>query len=88
MFAVFTLGGAGSGGQPEIAGCPIFPASNPWNQRVDKLPVAANSATMIRSIGLDGPVHAIPNATVCRFPTGDVTTAAARPSPGHRRRRC
>ena len=43
---------------PTIAGCPIFPASNPWNQRVDKLPVAPNSAAMIRSIGLDAPVHA------------------------------
>jgi len=56
--AVVTLGGAGSGGQPNIAGCPIFPASNPWNQRVDKLPVAANSAAIISSIGLDAPVHA------------------------------
>ena len=43
---------------PTIAGCPIFPASNPWNQRVDKLPVAPSSAAMIRSIGLDEPVHA------------------------------
>ena len=58
VFAVVTLGVAGSGGSAEIVGCPIFPASNPWNQRVDKLPVAANSATMIRSIGLDAPVHA------------------------------
>ena len=58
VFAIFTLGGAGSGGSPAIAGCPIFPVSNPWNERVDKLPVAANSATMIRSIGLDAPVHA------------------------------
>ncbi|HEV2593028.1 MAG TPA: hypothetical protein VGU02_14165 [Gaiellaceae bacterium] len=41
-----------------IAGCPIFPASNPWNQRVDTLPVAANSAQLIASIGLDCPVHA------------------------------
>jgi hypothetical protein len=58
VLALFTLGGAGSVGSPQIAGCPIFPASSPWNQRVDKLPVAANSATMIRSIGLDAPVHA------------------------------
>ena len=49
---------AAPGASPEIAGCPIFPASNPWNQRVDKLPVAPNSAAMIRSIGLDAPVHA------------------------------
>jgi hypothetical protein len=58
VLAVFTLGGAGTGASPEIAGCPIFPVSSPWNQRVDKLPVAANSATMIRSIGLDAAVHA------------------------------
>ena len=36
----------------------MFPASNPWNQRVDSLPVAATSDTMLRSIGLDSPVHA------------------------------
>ena len=43
---------------PRVAGCPLFPASNPWNQRVDTLPVAPDSATLIRSIGLDTPVHA------------------------------
>src|SRR5919202_970426 len=43
---------------PSLAGCPVFPASNPWNQRVDSLPVAANSAALVRSIGLDRPVHA------------------------------
>ena len=43
---------------PAIAGCPIFPASNPWNQPVDTLPVAPNSAQLIASIGLDAPVHA------------------------------
>ena len=43
---------------PRIAGCPLFPASNPWNRPVDHLPVAADSATLIRSIGLDTPVHA------------------------------
>jgi hypothetical protein len=41
-----------------IAGCPVFPANNPWNQRVDTLPVAANSAQLISSIGLGSPVHA------------------------------
>ncbi|MCW2951344.1 MAG: hypothetical protein JWQ48_514 [Conexibacter sp.] len=42
---------------PQIAGCPVFPAANPWNQRVDRLPVATNSATLIRSIGLTAAVH-------------------------------
>src|SRR4051794_4246082 len=38
--------------------CPIFPRSNAWNQRVDHLPVARNSARLVRSIGLGDPVHA------------------------------
>jgi hypothetical protein len=42
---------------PKIAGCQVFPATNAWNQRVDKLPVAADSARMIASIG-DSGVHA------------------------------
>jgi hypothetical protein len=43
---------------PAARHCPVFPASNAWNERVDKLPVAANSAQLIASIGLDSPVHA------------------------------
>jgi hypothetical protein len=37
--------------------CPVFPADNPWNQRVDKLPVARNSSGLIAQIGLSNPVH-------------------------------
>ena len=43
---------------PRLAGCPVFPASNPWNQRVDKLPVAADSGAIVASIGRDAPLHA------------------------------
>jgi hypothetical protein len=43
---------------PAARHCPVFPADNPWNQRVDKLPVSADSARLISSIGLDAPVHA------------------------------
>jgi hypothetical protein len=43
---------------PAARHCPVFPANNPWNQRVDKLPVSADSAQLLRSIGLDAPVHA------------------------------
>jgi hypothetical protein len=43
---------------PSAPLCPIFPRSNAWNQRVDKLPVAKDSAVLIRSIGLDASVHA------------------------------
>jgi hypothetical protein len=42
---------------PGARACPIFPATNPWNERVDHLPVASDSATMIAAIGLDAPVH-------------------------------
>ena len=35
----------------------MFPADNPWNQRVDGLPVAANSAAIIRSIGAGTGLH-------------------------------
>ena len=50
--------GAGAPAAPTIAGCPVFPASNVWNQPVDRLPVSKNSAALIRSIGLDAAVHA------------------------------
>jgi hypothetical protein len=42
---------------PGAPDCPVFPANNPWNQRVDRLPVAGNSAAIIASIGLNDPVH-------------------------------
>jgi hypothetical protein len=43
---------------PAARHCPVFPANNAWNQRVDKLPVATDSAQLIASIGLGAPVHA------------------------------
>jgi hypothetical protein len=41
-----------------IAGCPLFGPSFTTNQRVDRLPVAADSAAIVRSIGLDETFHA------------------------------
>ena len=55
-----TLGGAAASAS-RVAGapaCPVFPADNPWNRRVDSLPVAADSETIVRSIGLDDHMHA------------------------------
>jgi hypothetical protein len=43
---------------PSAQRCPVFPKSNPWNKRVDSLPVAANSDDIVRSIGANGSVHA------------------------------
>jgi hypothetical protein len=56
LLAVSAAGAAAP--SPTLGGCPVFPASNPWNQRVDTLPVAADSSTIIASIGIDVGVHA------------------------------
>ncbi len=57
--AVLLLGGGSAQALrlPGAPACPIFPANNAWNERVDTLPVAANSAQMIASIGLDTGLH-------------------------------
>src|SRR5581483_6016222 len=57
---VFALGLlAVAWGQPPVAGiCSIFPADNIWNTPVDTLPVAANSATYVNTIGASSPTHA------------------------------
>jgi hypothetical protein len=55
---VATLGASAATSPPRVAGCPVFPATSAWNERVDTLPVAANSAQLIQSIGLDNSVHA------------------------------
>jgi hypothetical protein len=40
-----------------IAGCMVFPASSPWNQRVDGDPPRPGSDAMVRAVGLGDPVH-------------------------------
>jgi hypothetical protein len=56
--AAGTLALAGStAGAPRLAGCPVFPTDNPWNQRIDRLPVARNSSAVIDSIGADTGLH-------------------------------
>ncbi len=40
-----------------IGGCPLFPADNIWNRDISALPVAANSASIIASIGASGHLH-------------------------------
>ncbi len=42
---------------PGAPQCRLFPPENPWNQRVDGLPVAKSSSRLIASIGLGDPVH-------------------------------
>jgi len=57
--AALVLGGATARALPLPGAphCSIFPANNAWNQRVDTLPVAADSAQLISSIGLSTGLH-------------------------------
>src|SRR3954471_6115052 len=55
---VAAIATASGGAAPRAGGCAVFPANNPWNQRVDKLPVAGNSDTIVRSIGVSKGMHA------------------------------
>jgi hypothetical protein len=43
---------------PGAPRCRVFPASNPWNRRVDNLPVTNQSAAIIAAIGAAATVHA------------------------------
>ena len=43
--------------QPTINGCAVFPANNVWNATVDHLPVDANSAQYVATIGATKPAH-------------------------------
>lgn len=42
---------------PKLPDKRVFPTDNPWNQDISKRPVAADSNAMLRSIGLDKPLH-------------------------------
>lgn len=46
-----------SGAAPTIGGCPVFPADNVWNVRVDALPVHPQSAAWVATIGATKPLH-------------------------------
>jgi hypothetical protein len=58
--SALTLAAASAQGSPLPAapGCPVFPVDNPWNLRVDGLPVAANSDAIVDSIGRAEGLHA------------------------------
>ena len=42
---------------PTVGGCPIFPANNIWNVSVNTMPVHANSATFVATIGATARTH-------------------------------
>src|SRR2546423_1672738 len=43
---------------PTLLGNNVFPADNPWNQKIANAPVAANSATLINAVGAATTLHA------------------------------
>src|SRR6516164_749850 len=43
---------------PTILGNQLFPSDNPWNEQITNAPVAANSATLVNSIGVGSSLHA------------------------------
>ena len=43
--------------QQVIGGCPVLPSNNIWNTPVDTLPVQANSATLVNTIGAGRGFH-------------------------------
>jgi hypothetical protein len=60
LFAVGSLalcGGLEARPLPAAPGCPVFPRTNPWNQRVDRLPVDPRSRAILATIGLDTGLH-------------------------------
>jgi hypothetical protein len=57
VVAAVAASGAGTP-RPHVSRCAVFPANNPWNQRVDGLPTAPNSDTIVHSIGVDRTMHA------------------------------
>jgi len=65
---------------PSAPNCPIYPADNPWNQRVDTLPVASGSPALMRRMAIPhlhpdfGSVYGIPfNVATASTPRFHVT---------------
>jgi hypothetical protein len=56
--AVLAAVASAAAAPPKLAACPVFPASNVWNRRIDRLPVARDSAATIASIGAGTGLHA------------------------------
>jgi hypothetical protein len=49
--------GAGAVSLPGAPACRVFPSTNVWNRRIDKLPVRRDSEVLKRSIGLTAYLH-------------------------------
>jgi hypothetical protein len=51
------LAGLAAAQPPTIGNCPVFPADNIWNTRIDQLPVSPNSSTWVNTIGTTTHLH-------------------------------
>lgn len=72
------LAASGRSHAPTLAGCRVLPADNPWNQRVDRLPVAADSTRILARIGLSAVVHPDFGTVYAGAPNGIPYTIADR----------
>lgn len=55
--AWLALAGLAAAQPPTIGNCPVLPADNIWNTRIDQLPVSPNSSTWVNTIGPSKPLH-------------------------------
>ena len=58
VFPLLAVLASPSSAQPTIGNCGVFPANNIWNMPIDKIPIAANSATLVNTIGPTLHLHA------------------------------
>jgi hypothetical protein len=63
--------------RPTLAGCPVLPADNAFNQRVDRLPVAADSIRTLARIGLSARLHPDFGTVYAGAPNGIPITVAS-----------
>jgi hypothetical protein len=57
LLALLTAPAALASPLPGAPRCPVFPADNAWNQRVDSWPVSTDSDAIVASIGADQGLH-------------------------------
>src|SRR2546430_10759888 len=55
---LLTLAATAHAAPPAIGACSVLPADNIWNTPIDQLPLDANSATYVATIGSGTRVHA------------------------------
>jgi hypothetical protein len=71
----------GAPAPPTVGGCPVFPPDSPWNQRVDQLPAAPDSANTVATIGLNDTVHPGFGTTYAGAPNGIPFTVVSGSTP-------